>query len=234
VAQQPVAVSMYAQWPAFQTYQSGVIGAAVCKGQQVDHGVLIVGYGTDRGVDYWKVKNSWGTSWGEEGYFRIQAGVDACSIESDPMYPIGVRPVSFFPMPPSPPSPPAPEPDNNILHRFTHDFQQGWDWLNQHLGTSSLDKPVQGLIGGVFLAVFIISAISILRSICRCLFCPKSRREPDPRRQSRRAARELANPASVQHSHPLLHHQHVPQAAGVPVRGDAVVASVVTVGLPID
>ena len=56
----------------YAALQSGVMTDAC--GSQLDHGVLVVGYGTDAGVDYYKVKNSWSASWGELGYIRIGRG----------------------------------------------------------------------------------------------------------------------------------------------------------------
>ena len=54
----------------FKFYKSGVITSESC-GQNVNHGVLIVGYGTENGIDYWLVKNSWGSMWGLGGYVKI-------------------------------------------------------------------------------------------------------------------------------------------------------------------
>lgn len=81
VAQQPVSIAIQANQVAFQAYSSGVL-TGKC-GQRLDHGVLVVGYGTDAetGLDYWKVKNSWGPTWGEGGYIRIlKSSDDLCGV----------------------------------------------------------------------------------------------------------------------------------------------------------
>jgi C1A family cysteine protease len=92
VALQPVSVAIEADQTAFQLYKSGVF-TGTC-GSNLDHGVLLVGYGTDAasGYNYWKVKNSWGTSWGEAGYIRMQRGkaqtCDQCGILCQGSYPL--------------------------------------------------------------------------------------------------------------------------------------------------
>ncbi|WJX72429.1 hypothetical protein P8452_56314 [Trifolium repens] len=90
VANQPVSVAIDASGNDFQFYTSGVFTGSC--GTELDHGVAVVGYGvSDDGTEYWLVKNSWGTQWGEEGYIRIQRGVDAseglCGIAKQPSYP---------------------------------------------------------------------------------------------------------------------------------------------------
>ena len=89
VAQQPISVSIEADKAVFQLYSTGVFDSSRC-GTNLDHAVALVGYGSDAGQDYYILRNSWGTSWGEEGYMRIAVtGDDAgiCGVQSEPLYP---------------------------------------------------------------------------------------------------------------------------------------------------
>jgi C1A family cysteine protease len=84
--QQPIAIAIEADQRSFQSYRSGVMDG-VC-GKNLDHGVLLVGQGTDSGKDYWKVKNSWGSSWGEAGYIRLVQGKDQCGLTQAASFPV--------------------------------------------------------------------------------------------------------------------------------------------------
>ena len=112
VANQPVSVAIEAGGREFQLYQSGIFTGRC--GTALDHGVTAVGYGTENGVDYWIVKNSWGASWGEEGYIRMErdlatSATGKCGIAMEASYPIkkGQNPPNPGPSPPSPINPPT-------------------------------------------------------------------------------------------------------------------------------
>jgi len=91
IVQQPVSVAVEADQSVFQFYSGGVMDSAC--GTQLDHGVLAVGYGTDAGKEYYKVKNSWGADWGEKGYIRLGRGAKfnpngQCGIQMVASYPV--------------------------------------------------------------------------------------------------------------------------------------------------
>lgn len=111
VANQPIAVAIEGGGREFQLYSTGVFTGRC--GTALDHGVAVVGYGTEYGIDYWIVRNSWGASWGESGYIRMErnlgnSATGKCGIAMEPSYPVkvGQNPPNPGPSPPSPIKPP--------------------------------------------------------------------------------------------------------------------------------
>jgi C1A family cysteine protease len=92
LAQQPVSVAIEADQSSFQLYKSGVFTGSC--GTNLDHGVLLVGYGNMNGLDYYIMKNSWSTSWGSQGYMYMGKGVQynggkgQCGVLMQGVYPV--------------------------------------------------------------------------------------------------------------------------------------------------
>jgi C1A family cysteine protease len=63
-------------------YRDGVYDDTDCDNVDVNHAMVIVGWGNKDGVDYWIIRNSWGTGWGDSGYVLVQRGVNKCQIDS--------------------------------------------------------------------------------------------------------------------------------------------------------
>uniref|UniRef100_A0A3B3H3X3 Cathepsin 12 n=1 Tax=Oryzias latipes TaxID=8090 RepID=A0A3B3H3X3_ORYLA len=85
----PITVAIDADHASFLFYSSGIYDEPNCDPNRLSHAVLLVGYGSEEGQDYWIIKNSWGSSWGEGGYMRIiRNGSNTCGIASYALYPI--------------------------------------------------------------------------------------------------------------------------------------------------
>ena len=63
-----------------KNYESGIFHGCPEKKEPTNHAVTVVGYGTDDGLDYWLVKNSWGDRWGDKGFIKMKRGVQMCGI----------------------------------------------------------------------------------------------------------------------------------------------------------
>jgi len=85
----PVVVEVNSNTLAFKGYMGGVLDDPDCTGKLLDHVLLLVGYGTETGKDYWILRNSWGPNWGENGYIRIIRDKNMCGIGNSIVIPTG-------------------------------------------------------------------------------------------------------------------------------------------------
>jgi len=89
IAVGPTSVTVEADKSVFQRYTSGILNSAAC-GTQLDHAITAVGYGRNGGQDYYIVRNSWGPSWGDQGYIMIAAvegTYGICGIQQTSVWP---------------------------------------------------------------------------------------------------------------------------------------------------
>ena len=84
----PYSIAIDASHESFQLYTYGIYDEPACSSSSLDHCVGLIGYGTEGSTDYWLVRNSWGTSWGEEGYVRIARNQNnKCGVASEAVTP---------------------------------------------------------------------------------------------------------------------------------------------------
>ncbi|CAG2115642.1 unnamed protein product [Medioppia subpectinata] len=90
----PIAIYIDADPDSFMSYESGIYSSSECKTNYDDllHSVTVVGYGSEGGHDYWLVKNSWDTTWGESGYIRVARNKgNMCGVATFGGWPVGVK-----------------------------------------------------------------------------------------------------------------------------------------------
>ncbi|XP_063803110.1 cathepsin S-like [Pseudophryne corroboree] len=85
----PVSVAIDASRRSFHLYKKGVYYDPLCSSAQTNHAALVIGYGAEDGIEYWLVKNSWGPSFGEQGYIKLARNhYNHCGIASFASYPV--------------------------------------------------------------------------------------------------------------------------------------------------
>lgn len=84
-------ISVAVDSTGMELYKGGIYYNKECRvrNKDLDHAVLVVGYGSENGQDYWLVKNSWGTKWGLEGYIKMSRNKkNNCGIATNASYPV--------------------------------------------------------------------------------------------------------------------------------------------------
>merc|ERR1719498_56381 len=158
----PVSVSVDAT--TWQDYMGGILTG--CSNYGVNHAVQIVGYGSDGGIEYWTIRNSWGSEWGENGYIRIPKGVNCYGLLTEPgtvFTAPSVGPVQ----PTAPPtrSPlPFPIPTIDIAKCEGWSWSWSWDGLDCFDGYRIPSKAAL-VIGGV---LALLSLYSVVSCCCSC------------------------------------------------------------------
>lgn len=92
----PISISVGAGNTEWFQYEGGIIDDYQACPPNLDHAVVLVGYGTDDKTkqEYWIIKNSWGNDWGEQGYVRIliSPGYGVCGVNMTPLFPTAIKP----------------------------------------------------------------------------------------------------------------------------------------------